>query len=78
MDHSLMVTVKRYMEQILLAGIIGGLSMGVKYIARISDNVEQMTVAIQLLTEKLSNVDKLAQDHETRLRLLERQHPRRQ
>jgi hypothetical protein len=55
-----------------MGALIGGLSMGVKYIAQMSNNVEQMTIAIQLLAEKLSNIDKLAQDHESRLRSLEK------
>lgn len=63
--------IRKYIEQLLLAGLIGGMSMGVKYLSRMSDNVEQMTIAIQLLTEKISNVDKTAQDHEARLRHLE-------
>jgi formate/nitrite transporter FocA (FNT family) len=64
--------IKKYFEQFLLSALMGGLSMGVTYLAKLSNNVEQMTIAIQLLAEKLSNIDKLAQDHESRLRSLEK------
>lgn len=66
------VNFRKYFEQMILSALMGGLSMGVAYLAKLTNNVEQMTVAIQLLAEKLSNIDKLAQDHESRLRSLEK------
>jgi hypothetical protein len=66
------MSIRKSIENLLMAGIIGAVGIAVTYIAKMSENMQQMTIAVQILTEKLTNIDKIAQDHELRLREIEK------
>ena len=63
---------RKHIEYFFLALIVGAVGTGVTYIGRMSENIQQMTISVQLLAEKLTNIDKIAQDHEVRIREIER------
>lgn len=62
---------QKHLEYFFLSMIIGTISIGVSYVAEMSKNIQSMTVAVQILSEKLTAVDRLAQDHESRIRHIE-------
>lgn len=62
---------RKHFEFFFLSSICGASAMAVSYVATMSDNIKEMTVSLQVLAEKLTNVDRTAQDHELRLRNLE-------
>lgn len=63
---------KNHVEYFFLSAIVGACSLGVSYIAKMNSSIEQMTLSVQILTEKLTTIDRTAQDHEQRIRYIER------
>lgn len=70
---------RRYFDHLLLAAIVGACGLTVSYISKMSENIQNMTVAVQILSEKNTTLqtttDKINTDHERRLRFLERNKP---
>lgn len=61
----------KHVEYIFLAIIVGGVGLTVKQIMNMSHNIAQMTVVLQVLSERLLGIDRMAQDHELRIRSIE-------
>lgn len=72
-------------NQLLMALIIGVVSLGVSFMGDLSKNVQSMTLSlesckasIQELNYKIGQVFSMASDHEARLRELERTKPQKE
>jgi len=59
-------------QQLLLAAIIGVVSIGVGFVGDLSSNIQIMSVSVQELNVKMGLVFDLIQDHEVRLRHVEK------
>lgn len=62
---------------LLLAGIIGAVSLGVSSVISMSHSVQNMAVSVQELNMRMAHVSDTIKDHESRLREVERQKQRR-
>jgi hypothetical protein len=59
-------------QYILIPIVTGASGLALKYLKDISENILQLKISVQVLTEKLTTLDAMAHDHEERLRNLER------
>lgn len=60
-----------HVEYFFMAIVIGAVGLAVKQIQNMASNIAQMTAALQVLSERLVGIDRMAQDHEHRLRTIE-------
>lgn len=58
-------------QQLLLAAIIGVVSVGVSFVGDLSKNIKVMSVSVQELNVKMGQVFDMIKDHEVRLRSIE-------
>lgn len=70
---------RKHVEHFFLALICGIGSLAVSYLGKLSENIEglaknvtQLTVSVNVMSEKLVQSDKLLIDHESRIRQIER------
>jgi len=61
----------KIIEQLLLAAIIGVVSIGVSFVGDMSKNMQTMSVSVQELNVKMGTVTQVMTDHESRLRMIE-------
>lgn len=62
------------LNHLLLALVIGVVSLGVSFIGEMSKNTQQMAASIQELNVRMGQVSDTMRDHEFRLREVEKTH----
>lgn len=65
------------LDHLLLAAIVGVVSIGVSFIGDMSRNVQQMAASIQELNVRMGQVSDTMRDHEMRIRDVEKKTTRR-
>lgn len=70
---------KKLIDYLVLAAITGSVAIFASHIAKMSDNLQKITVSVQelnarieILTTQMVRTDDIIRDHESRLRQLER------
>lgn len=66
-----MIDYTEHVNSFFMAFVIGAVSLAVRQIQKMSYNIAVMTTAIQVLSERLVGIDRMAQDHELRIRSIE-------
>jgi len=61
----------KQIQYLVLSAITGMSGLAVKHLSDISENILQLKLSVQILTEKLTTLDAMAHDHEERIRNLE-------
>ena len=61
------------LNQLLLAAVIGVVSLGVSFIADMSRNIQAMASSVQELNVRMAQISDIAKDHELRIRTIENQ-----
>lgn len=61
------------LNQLLLAAVIGVVSLGVSFIADMSRNIQAMASSVQELNVRMAQISDIAKDHELRIRNIENQ-----
>lgn len=59
-------------DKVFLPAILGFVGLGVSFIGDMSHNIREMTISVQELNLKMSQVTNTMQDHEQRIRFMER------
>jgi hypothetical protein len=60
------------LNQLLLAAVIGVVSLGVSFIADMSRNIQAMASSVQELNVRMAQISDIAKDHEIRIRQIEK------
>jgi hypothetical protein len=60
------------LNQLLLAAVIGVVSLGVSFIADMSRNIQAMASSVQELNVRMAQISDIAKDHEVRIRQIEK------
>ena len=63
---------KKNFDQLLLSATVGIAGLTTSYVSKMSENVQAMTVSVDILTTKLGSTDSAVKDHEIRIRDLEK------
>lgn len=69
-----MINMKQFHENLnhlLIALVIGIVSIGVSFIGDMSKNIQTMAMNIQELSTKLGQINEVMKDHEQRIRIIE-------
>jgi hypothetical protein len=66
-----MIEYSEHVNSFFMAFVIGAASLAVRQIQIMSHHISVMTTAIQVLSERLVGIDRMAQDHELRIRSIE-------
>jgi hypothetical protein len=61
-----------YISNLAMPALVGVVSLGVSFIRDMAKNIQAMTISVQELNLKISNVNEAVDDHEARLRVVER------
>lgn len=61
------------LNQLLLAAVIGVVSLGVSFIADMSRNIQAMASSVQELNVRMAQISEIAKDHELRIRTIEKE-----
>lgn len=64
-------------DHLMLAAIVGVVSLGVSFIGDMARNIQQMATSIQELNVRMSDVSDRIRDHEDRIRSVEKHNTRR-
>lgn len=59
------------LNHLLIALVIGIVSIGVSFIGDMSKNIQTMAMNIQELSTKLGQINEVMKDHEQRIRIIE-------
>lgn len=75
-DRIISMNLEKHISQLLLALIIGVVSLGVSFIGDMSRNMQQIAVSVHELNARMGQVSDTMKDHEDRLREVEKTHKR--
>jgi len=62
---------KALVDKVFLPSILGIVGVGVSFIGDMSRNIREMTISVQELNLRMSQVNDTMRDHESRIRVIE-------
>ena len=70
-NERLLLEYRKHIEYFFMSIIIGSVGLAITQMREMADNIERMSVSLEVLTERLVSLDRRTLDHESRIRDLE-------